>query len=1122
MSNTKWTKNQEEAITSKGSVLVSASAGTGKTAVLTERVVNQILSGIDVENILVMTFSAKAAEEMKTRIARKLDEALETIESEENSKSKSIKKRRVISQINALNKASIQTIHSFCCDVIKTHYYKVGIDPKATVCSGADVTVFKKRAIDKVLDPYYEGSGDVFSALYDYLSGSETLEDSIISSHKIVSSILDGYKWLDNEVEKYNIDETTIPGFVKEVLLTDFNSAYALLDEARESLASSYDEKLKKPLSIIISDMNIVKTAIDYVKNDNIIGINPFLFKLFGGTIRFPDGYGIEKAKRDAAKELIKPYKDAFYMDRQLHRIKEMYPMVKLYAQILKEFDEAFQAEKRAENVIDFADMEHMAYQILQDSAIADSYKGMFRAIYVDEYQDTSPVQEAIINSISSKDNLFCVGDLKQSIYRFRSSDPLLFKHRMTDYSADSNKKVISLSSNFRSSANVLNCANDVFSHITMSSREIVYSSGDVLVHGRSDKGDDTPVHVEIIDCGDYDKEEAEIANICKIIKNRVGKPVYDSKTDTVRPAKYSDFAILSRKVLRYTTKMNHIFHINKIPFQIEKAGNLFDTAEIELVLTVLRLVSNRNDDVSILTVMHNHMFEFTDDDIMKIRAVNMESPLIENIIAASKEEGELSRKCADFLGFLDLCSDKQHQYSLTKAISYVIDRTNILDLIAIMDNGEHRIENVKMFINFASQYEHTNHGKMYSFLKYVECIRAGSETVTEAKNTAAADAVTITSIHQSKGLEYPIVILAFMGTDFSSNFQRKSVIIDRDAGVGFRYYNTADGSKGKTLYRTSVERIVTAKDKEEEMRLLYVAMTRAKEELYIQGIENRFSSLYECNSMLSWVCSSVYNLLDAPEDEDSLSVSGALKGSWEITKIDSDMISDFLTTGSAVNNDIKSFVAASLKPVTKHIDKPIPIPKAISASSIDNMNTYLPSMLKVPKFMTGTTAADVGDSVHRFLRYASLDSLTSYKNVISEAERLLKSSTLSEEDVAGVRRYARGIASVCNSKVFSDMKSASKVFKEKHLYTGITNPVEGDSDIVVRCIADLAYELNDSFVIIDYKTDYVTDDNIGQLIDSHRSQLKIYSDCFIATFGKPISGMYLAMLGNGKTYKVE
>ncbi len=1115
---TNWTPAQETAIKASGAVLVAASAGTGKTAVLTEKVVNQILDGVDVENILVMTFSTKAADEMKQRIADKLDKALAELDNEPSSKTRTARRKWIISQINSLNKANIQTIHSFCCDVIRSHFYKVGIDPKFKVCSGSDAIIIKRKAIDAVLDPYYNNPDDTFSDLFEYF-GSNTIEDSIIDSHKQLLSILDGESWIDKETEKYNIDDTKIPEFVKTQLLTDFNRATKLLTEVKDSLSSSSDEKVKKPLATVSADINCINTAIEYVNKDYIIGINPYLFKLFGGTIRFPEGYEVEKSKRDAAKAIIKPYKDTFYMDRQLARIKSMYPAVKLYSKLLKAFDKAYKEEKRKMSVIDFSDMEHMAYEILSDAAIAESYRSQYRSVYVDEYQDTSPVQEAIVNSVSQKNNLFCVGDLKQSIYRFRSSDPLLFKERMDSYHSDKSKQVIHLNANFRSSANVLNCANDVFTHITQASDEISYTAGDSLIHNRADNGVDAPVYVDLISNEDCDKEEAEIANICRIIKNRVGKPIYDARKDIVRPAEYSDFAVLSRKVLKYTTKMTNIFQSNGIPFQIEKTGNLFNTAEIELVLAIFKLISNRNDDIGLITLAHNHIFDFTDDDILEIRKVDYDSSLMANIKTVSAGEGSLSDKCKALISFLDLCCEKQHHYSLPQLLNYVLNRTNLMDIVAVMENSAHRLENVKAFTEFAARYENSHHGKIWAFLKHIEHIRNDSETESEAKGTAASNAVTITSIHQSKGLEYPIVILAFMGTEFSSSSNKKPVIIDRDAGYGFKYFDSKKGEKGKNVLRTRIEEIVARKDKEEEMRLLYVAMTRAKEELYIQGIRGNIAPLEECDSMLSWVCSSVYDI-SSVDDETPLSTSSKLTGKWEIHHIIPSEIEEMLkssSTTSPVNIPIKSV----MPPAEKHVNKCIPVPIAISASAIDKMNTFSEEMLKTPAFMSEKKATDVGNSVHKFLRYTDFSKISSSSDVCKVANTLSSSGIISEEDALNVCRFKFGIAKMLNTEVFKRIASADKIYKEKHLYTRIPNPEDENTSIVVRCIADLAYEIDGSIVIIDYKTDKVSDCDLDSIVESHRKQLELYAKCFSDTFKKPVSGIYLGLVGTGQVVSI-
>lgn len=1133
MSETKWTSNQLEAIESNKSTLVSASAGTGKTAVLTERVVNQVLKGIDISNILVMTFSAKAADEMKNRIISKLKDKLAEIEEQPLTKTTIVQKKHIYSQINSLGNAPIQTIHSFCNDILKRYCYIVNIDPKFKVATGPDIAVLRKTAVDNILEKEYAESSSMFNFLYDYVGEGDTIENVIISSYNSLMSILDGFKWLSAEIEKYNIDCTYIPDFVKELLLNDFNQALSLYNDVRDSLMSFDDEKITKILKTINYDINTIKAAIDYIKNDNIRALNPSLFSAFGATIRFPEGLEEEKAKRNAGREIIvSKYKtEPLHMPTQLARIKATYPIAKYFESLLIKFKDEYTKVKREQNVIDFNDMEHMAYTILKNPIIANSYRSSFFAVYVDEYQDTSPIQEAIINSVSTSSNLFCVGDLKQSIYRFRSSDPILFKNRMESYDGKTNKKIISLNHNFRSSANVINCANDVFKAITPYSSEITYTTADELVHGRADGKTDTPVTIEIINTA-TNKDAYEISNIVRIIKNRLGKPIYDPSIDAERPAEYRDFAILSRKVIKYSSQICEIFTKNNIPFEIEKNGELMETPEVMTLVALLQLIINSNNDINILTVMHQGLFGFNDDDIMEVRVVDESAPFINNIktLANDVSDDDVNKKCKEFIGFLTLCNEKQHLYSLARLVSYVIDRAYINDIFAVKENGSHRMDNLKMFTNYAAEYEHKYHKKLYSFLKYMNDVAEGGETIGEARSSGSANSVKITTIHKSKGLEYPIVILAFMSTTFSDIGKRASIIIDRDAGVGFKFFDREKRIRSKNFLRTSIENKVMSKNKEEEMRLLYVAMTRAKEELYIQGV-NSFKAPIDMNNattMMEWVVGTAYTAT-AKEDSSELEMekNSGLNGNWELENVETSSLTEYMTGNvSDVEVTLPEVTLSVPVPTRKHIDKVIPIPKSVSASSLEKINSYDRSMFAMPDFMTSTSAADMGSSVHKFLRYAELAPGMTDNDIHNSIEELVARGTLSPKDKSNISdTIIHGISKMTNSEFFNDMMFSDIVLKEKNLYTSVNSSEyiknNVSKEVLVRCIVDIAYKVADGYVVADYKTDNITEKDIPATIEKHKKQVKTYSKCFENVYGVPVVSSYLVLLSLGKVVKL-
>ena len=465
-----FTPSQKKAIESRKSVIVSASAGTGKTATLTERIVRQILSGYDISNMLVITFSKKAAEEMRTRISDRLNEELDKIEAEVTSKIKTVKRKNIINQINALPSASIETVHAFCAEVIRQNYLLAGVDPDFKVISGPMLAVMEKNTINSVMEDEYKADRKELSVLTEYVHPT-SVERFLLNCYRKINAVPGRFGWYDNEIAKYDIDGSVIPEDIKAYLMGVLVEAKREFAEA-VSYISPEDKKAVKAQTVLNGDISVIDKAIGYLQSDEIDKLNSELFSSFKYTQTVPEQSLPHIAN---AKKALKTF-ESFNMRDQLDRIKAMYPVLRYISSVLKVYDSAIMAAKTNKNVIDFADMERLACQVLADPSVSTFYKNRYQAVYVDEYQDTSLAQEEIINAVSREDNLFCVGDFKQSIYRFRHSNPTVFKNRLESYSADRRKDAIYLNSNFRSAKNILACINDVFEYIINGNSEISYN----------------------------------------------------------------------------------------------------------------------------------------------------------------------------------------------------------------------------------------------------------------------------------------------------------------------------------------------------------------------------------------------------------------------------------------------------------------------------------------------------------------------------------------------------------------------------------------------------------------------------------------------------------------------
>lgn len=1139
----KWTEAQKKAIESKGSTLVSASAGTGKTAVLTQKVTNTIVNdGIDIKNILVMTFSNAAADEMKERIRAKLNELAA------DKTTKPATRGRIRTALRSFYASDIETIHAFCNETVKAYFYKTGLDPRVSIADTADSEIMKLSAARQALDIQFASPDPDFTMFEEYVDGTDTIENVIIKTHEKMMSFIEPWEWLSGAVEKYNIPDGTIPAYVTDMIVDDFKYAEDKYCRALSILESMNDPKMMKNHGTMSEDLAIIRNIIKGLKKGNKSVME--MLSGFGQTVRFP----AKDASFDTIKELrtagrdrvLKNYK-GFSITEQLDRIRSMYGMAKKFEEIIKDYNRLYTEQKKEANVIDFNDMERHAYEILKDDSISLEFRNKYERVFVDEYQDTSPIQEAIITKISRKNNQFFVGDLKQSIYGFRASEPALFKDRSEKYKKNASLgSVIALRDNFRSSQNILDCANDVFKNITKQSRDLEYSTEEMLVHGRQDEGACTPVVVDILSDSIKDmipgttSEEIEVYNIVRTIRNRVGKPIYDTDLGKNRPAEYRDIVVSCRKLTGLTDTISQIFHANGIPFFIERAGNLLETVEVQVLINLIDLVNSENNDIAAISVVHEGLFGFTDEDMLALRKSDLSKPFLENISDMAGKEGELGNKCQKMLSFLDSIRIKEPVTQLTEMLEYIIRGTCLFDLLAVQKNGRQKIANIKLLQKMAYDFQEKSNEKLYGFMNYLGKILETETAIDEAKVNYSENCVRVTTIHKSKGLEYPVEIMAFMGKAFSTIDKRSNIIIDKDAGIGFRYFDNMGDfkKKGKTLLRTYIEKAVTQKNFEEEMRLLYVAMTRAQENLYIQAMvpSGGFSGILEANSMIDWILSTLSSsgLSNDMFSSEQESIDIDLGGKWKVNFINPETLMNY-TIGEETKISAEDFQKEFSIPFIPEAGDDIGfmqmVPVALSGSGIRNYGSteHTESEFSMPGFMStaASTTAEIGTAIHNFMKHLDFKGRTDACGLVEQAGHMVSEGVMSEDELKGIR--FEKIADFLESPVGRQIKEADSYMREKTMNIikkadeiGVSDTPE---DVLVRCIADLIYKKDGKYFLVDYKTDRIGNaddgDGIVARIQEHRTQISLYIEAFEKIYKKPVTKAYLAFIDIGSAAEV-
>ena len=868
MSEVKWTNEQQSAINEKGSnILVAAAAGSGKTAVLVERIIRKIINdGIDIDKILVVTFTNAAASEMRERI---LDAIYKKIE--ENPEDSNLQK-----QIILLNKASICTIDSFCLDVIKNNFYEIDVSANTRIADGTEILLLKQEVLDDLFDEKYIANDLDFIDLintYTKYNKDEELKDLILNIYTYIQASPFPEEWLEDKIKMFNIKEhEEYKNFSNtpwgKIIITKVDEILENGILKLENIKRKMEKftELDKFTAIINEDIYnysyIKENLNDWDKS--AVAISNFESK------RWITDKKITNDLKDEAKEIKDNVKEEFKKVKELinciseeanNDISDMYIILNKLKNLILEFSNRFYQKKREKNIMDFNDMEHLALKILVSkdeqgnivkTDIAKRYAEKFEEIAIDEYQDSNLVQEYILTSVSKGNNIFMVGDVKQSIYKFRQARPELFIDKYNKYKIEpetNENRKIQLFKNFRSRKNILDFTNLVFENI-MSKKlgDIEYNQEEYLNLGASylelpEQNINTEIEIintseEDIEEGDEQSEERieDVVLEARFIARRI-KELIDGKYQVIdkkqgkRNIKYKDIAILLRSISGTANVYEKEISALGIPVYSDSSGEYLQSIEIETIMALLRIINNPMQDIPLVTVMRSPIGNFTDNELIEIRMNDINANFYE---ALAKTD---TPKVKKFLQLLDEIRQDEQYMALDEWIWNIYVKTGYMDYVSVMPNGNLRVSNLKMLFERAKQYESASFKGLFNFINFIDKIKFNSEDLTAAKIIGENEnVVRIMSIHKSKGLEFPVVILAGTGKQFNFQDLNGKILLDQDLGIGPQYINYERHIEFKTLAKKALA--IKAKNEaiSEEMRVLYVALTRAKEKLIVVG----------------------------------------------------------------------------------------------------------------------------------------------------------------------------------------------------------------------------------------------------------------------------------------------
>ncbi len=979
-----WTEAQQKVIDTRNkNLLVSAAAGSGKTAVLVERIISMICEGetpLDIDHLLVVTFTNAAAAEMKDRIGKAIDKKLQE-------KPDNLHLQR---QVSLLQSAQITTIHSFCLHVIRNYFHRIDLDPSFKIAEDAEITLMKSDVVSDILERWYEEGTEAFHDFvesYSYSKSDLPIEELILQLYGFAMSDPWPKAWILRMRKRFEVnspEEMNRTSWMEELLdyvklvLEDLGRKNAqAMELCRESDGPmAYEAALLSDRGLLEA-LNKAESYEEYAKL--FPGVS--YARLSGKREEGVNPWKKERVKelREEVKKGLKDLTNQYFFQPPEEMLKDLQAVgriMQVLFDLTLEFMDEFARKKEEKNLIDFNDLEHFALKILVEESAPDGegsagarptdaaieLSEQFAEILIDEYQDSNMVQETILRSISKEDmgrpNRFMVGDVKQSIYKFRLAMPEIFMEKYGSYSCEEQSgegevnyyQRIDLDKNFRSRDTVLQYVNRVFQQIMQRNiGGIVYDEAASLKYGELYEESLTPEEMpseedfcriardtELVliteetlsdeenaeEAGEeireetgreetdeeavYTKRELEARAIARKIREitdpETGLMVFDQKNKRHRPARRRDIVILLRSMTGWSDVFVNTLMQEGIPAYADTGTGYFQTLEITSILNMLRVIDNPRQDIPLAGVLYSPMVGLTTTELALIRASHRNASMYSALLHyAGEEHGEampeeagtgeghgterhenpLRAKVAGFLKQLEEFRSLVNHTPIHQLIQVVLDRTGYYYYASAMPGGEQRQANMDMLIAQAVRFEKGSYSGLFHFIRYIEKLHKYEVDFGEAATAGEQDdTVRIMSIHKSKGLEFPVVIAAGMSKQFNTQDVRSSIVLHSELGVGPDYINSKLRTKVPTLLKKVIQRKVQIENLGEELRVLYVAMTRAREKLILTGylksreeIKNKEFSFFEklsAKSYLDWVLPAMVNCMGGiPEEKE-------------------------------------------------------------------------------------------------------------------------------------------------------------------------------------------------------------------------------------------------------------
>lgn len=1186
----KWTEQQREAIEARGgNILVAAAAGSGKTAVLVERIIRMITdteNPVSVDNLLVLTFTDAAASEMRRKIADAIDSKI--AEEPENSwlREQSVK----------VGSACISTIHSFCSRIISNNIHLTDLPEDFSLIDETENRILQQRALNDVLESYYRRidrkSG--FKQLvmgYGGIKGDDSLRETVLKLHDFSRSLAYPRRWLHaawhDGYEKLN-NTSAVKSSVWVDALTRQLLAYAGdINEGLQTIMSIVDDEAPsdhKYRSYFGEMVEYFCPRFERISEN--VSFDALCGLLRGLEIkRAPNKTGID----DAAAERIKTLRSKAVQESlakaaelmsaleedNIVMVQKCAPIVKTLCSIVRQTERVHQRYKRERGVIDFGDLEHGLLTLLRaadggDTPLCLRLREYYHEILLDEFQDTNSLQFEIFTRLSKADgNLFMVGDIKQCIYKFRNADPSIFAKLYKSYGMGDGGRLICLFKNFRSRAEVIDGVNYIFSSIMREeSGGIDYTHKEYLINGAEySAGESYDTEILLTDIAEEKAADEQIEQlesieieaenmaerICRLVRGRE-LLVTDKETGVLREVRFGDIAVLSRN-RDGCNAIEAALAVRGVAVISESGQRYLDSAEVATVLCFLQIIDNPVQDIPLIAVMRSPMFGFSAEELAKIRAC-AKGRYYTAVCAAA----ETNAKAARFIEVLDGLRDCAKYMGVDEIVWKICNELHYFSIVGAMPSGELRQSNLKLLLERCSAYEQGSMTGLFNFIKYIEMLRESQKDLIPAKNlTDTTEAVRVMTIHKSKGLEFPVVVLLGMAKQFNDSDIKRGIIWDANCGIGLDYVDTRQRVRFGSPMKKLIAGELLASLKSEEMRLLYVAMTRAKEKLIIsaviKGSGNKWKStefnedgnvrqifVKRAASMCDWMLGAVLNhpdacLLREYVGRGDIIPQADAEARFNVLLVSGGAESDTVVRRNETEDRAEVFDADEIRRRLEYEypygeQSGLPIKMSVSELKRRRMpeEDYSTGLLKMPRSLITDTseigAAERGTITHYVLQHIDTKRTETYTNVEKQVEEMTASGMISTRQRGAVDVEA--IFGFFDSELGKRLKASKRVEREFDFYMLVSPDEIGENiscgnaeDVILQGIADCFFFEDDGAVLIDYKTDRVGRSGAEARSEIYRVQIEYYARGLEAIFGVPIKEKYLYFLNCGEAVKM-